>query len=227
MRTGPRRGICFDRGSRALYATDYSIYRQVPIGIVVQKDADDIVKTVAAWRRHGAPVLEGGCGDLLSIIGSSPNRCYAPALTLCDVVPSRPEVCCTLTCVKTERANEHSRRHFTVAVFVVWEGKVLLHFHRKLGMWLPPGGHIERDELPDDAAVREVFEETGLRVELIGEKREDVLDPVQLHRPAGVQLENIEPGHQHIDLIYFAKPKGPTEIHQNYSEDKVGWYGPE
>ena len=59
-------------------------------------------------------------------------------------------------------------RHFTVAVFVVWEGKVLLHRHRKLGMWLPPGGHIERDELPDDAAVREVLEETGVEVELVG-----------------------------------------------------------
>ena len=82
--------------------------------------------------------------------------------------------------------NEHSGRHFTVAVFVVWEGKVLLHLHRKLGMWLPPGGHIERDELPDDAAVREVFEETGLRIELVREKREDVSDPAQLYRPAGV-----------------------------------------
>ena len=104
---------------------------------------------------------------------------------------------------------------------------MLLHFHRKLGMWLPPGGHIERGELPDDAAVREVLEETGIRVELVGEKREDVSDPVQLHRPAGVQLENIGPGHQHIDLIYFAKSNGPTSIHQDYSEDKVGWYGAE
>ena len=91
-----------------------------------------------------------------------------------------------------------------MAVFVVWEGKVLLHHHRKLGMWLPPGGHIEKNELPDAAAVREVLEETGLDVELVGERREDVEDPVQLHRPAGVQLENIGPGHQHIDLIYFA-----------------------
>jgi len=122
---------------------------------------------------------------------------------------------------------ECTGRHFTVAVFVVWEGKVLLHLHRKLGMWLPPGGHIERDELPDEAAVREVFEETGLRVELVGEKREDVSDPVQLYRPAGVQLENIGPGHQHIDLIYFAKPAGPTRVGGEYSKDKAGWYGPE
>ncbi|MCA1738453.1 MAG: hypothetical protein LC740_06385 [Actinobacteria bacterium] len=42
-----------------------------------------------------------------------------------------------------------------------------------------------------------------------------------------MQLQNIGPGHQHIDLIYFAKPIGPTEIHENYSKDKVGLYGPE
>jgi 8-oxo-dGTP pyrophosphatase MutT (NUDIX family) len=123
--------------------------------------------------------------------------------------------------------SERTGRHFTVAVFVVSEGKVLLHRHRKLGMWLPPGGHIERDELPDDAAVREVFEETGIRVELVGEKREDIEDPVQLYRPAGVQLENIAPGHQHIDLIYFARPACRAEIQDEFSTEKVGWYGPE
>ena len=101
---------------------------------------------------------------------------------------------------------------------------MLLHHHRKLGMWLPPGGHIEQDELPDEAAVREVWEETGLEVELVGERREDVADPVQLYRPAGVQLENIGPGHQHIDLIYFARPSGQTTIAQEFSADKVGWY---
>src|SRR3954464_11012177 len=54
--------VRFDRGSRALYATDYSIYRQVPIGVVVPKSTDDILKTVAACRRHGAPILSRGCG---------------------------------------------------------------------------------------------------------------------------------------------------------------------
>jgi 8-oxo-dGTP pyrophosphatase MutT (NUDIX family) len=123
--------------------------------------------------------------------------------------------------------NESVGRHFTVAIFAVLDAKVLLHWHRKLGMWLPPGGHIEKDELPDDAACREVFEETGVTVELLGEKREDVEEPVQLHRPAGVQLEDIGPGHQHIDLIYFARPVGETEIPDKFAVDKVGWYGPE
>lgn len=122
---------------------------------------------------------------------------------------------------------EQTGRHFTVAVFVVNEGKVLLHFHRKLRMWLPPGGHIEKDELPDDAAVREVFEEAGIEVELVGEKREDVSEPRQLFRPAGIQLENIGPNHEHIDLIYFAEPKNSMIIREENDGDMTGWYGPE
>src|ERR687894_345598 len=108
-------------------------------------------------------------------------------------------------------------RHFSAVVFVGGGGRGPLHWHRKLGMWLPPGGHIERDELPDEAAVREVLEETGVEVELVGKRREDVEDPVQLHRPAGVQLEDIGPGHQHIDLIYFARPRGSTGIRDEFS----------
>lgn len=123
-------------------------------------------------------------------------------------------------------ASQHTGRHFTVAVFVVSGRKVLLHFHRKLGMSLPPGGHIEEGELPDDAAVREVFEEAGIEVELVGERREDVDEPRQLHRPAGIQLENIGVGHEHIDLIYFAKPTSSVDVREENEGDRTGFYGP-
>jgi 8-oxo-dGTP pyrophosphatase MutT (NUDIX family) len=114
-------------------------------------------------------------------------------------------------------------RDFTVAVFVGHSGRVLLHFHKKLGRWLPPGGHIEPNELPDEAAVREVFEETGVIAELVGDFGIDVDgpgQPVQLFRPAGVQLADIRPGHQHIDLVYLAlgEPVEPRE--------GVGWFDP-
>jgi FAD/FMN-containing dehydrogenase/Fe-S oxidoreductase len=58
--------VRFDRGSRALYATDGSNYRQVPIGVVVPRTIDDVIETVAAARRHGAPVLSRGCGTSLA-----------------------------------------------------------------------------------------------------------------------------------------------------------------
>ncbi|MEW6048934.1 MAG: NUDIX domain-containing protein, partial [Bacillota bacterium] len=62
------------------------------------------------------------------------------------------------------------RRDFTVAVFVTYRGRLLLMFHRRYRKWLPPGGHIRPGELPDEAAVREVQEETGLVVRLAGER---------------------------------------------------------
>ena len=58
--------VRFDAGSRALYATDGSIYRHLPIGVVLPKTKEEIVKTVAACRAHGAPVLARGGGTSLA-----------------------------------------------------------------------------------------------------------------------------------------------------------------
>jgi ADP-ribose pyrophosphatase YjhB (NUDIX family) len=117
-------------------------------------------------------------------------------------------------------------REFTVAVFVVHEGRVLLHRHKKLGLWLPPGGHIEPNELPDEAAVREVEEETGVVAELVGERALPIAYPAQLVVPAGIQVEDIEPGHQHIDLVYLARPvPGRHVVDPECAErDLAGWY---
>lgn len=100
-------------------------------------------------------------------------------------------------------------RHFTATTFVVSEKKVLLHRHPKQGLWLPPGGHIERDELPHDAAVREVEEETGLRVhlhsELLAASMTEELDCAVVPQPAFILIEDINPFHQHIDFTYYAQ----------------------
>src|SRR5438445_6403979 len=57
--------VRFDAGSRALYATDASNYRQVPIGVVIPQTVDDVVATVALCREHDAPVLPRGGGTSL------------------------------------------------------------------------------------------------------------------------------------------------------------------
>lgn len=58
--------VLFDNASRALYATDASNYRQIPIGIVRPKDADDARKALAICRKYGAPVLSRGAGTSLA-----------------------------------------------------------------------------------------------------------------------------------------------------------------
>jgi FAD/FMN-containing dehydrogenase/Fe-S oxidoreductase len=58
--------VRFDRGSRALYATDGSSYRQVPIGVVIPRDNGDVLATLATCREHGAPVLSRGGGTSLA-----------------------------------------------------------------------------------------------------------------------------------------------------------------
>ena len=120
------------------------------------------------------------------------------------------------------------RRHFAVATFVVSGERVLLLFHRKLAMWLPPGGHVEPSELPDVAAVREVAEETGVEVVLLGERGLDTAYPRQLVRPEGLQVEHIDAEHEHIDFVYFAVPAGgrltPPVRSAEAECDRAGWY---
>src|SRR6476619_4045210 len=58
--------VRFDGGSRALYATDGSNYRQVPIGVVLPTSADDVIETVRLCRQFGAPILSRGGGTSLA-----------------------------------------------------------------------------------------------------------------------------------------------------------------
>jgi 8-oxo-dGTP pyrophosphatase MutT (NUDIX family) len=130
------------------------------------------------------------------------------------------------TVTTTEVQAGEPTRDFTVATFVVRGDRVLLLWHRKLQMWLPPGGHIEPNELPDEAAIREVAEEAGIVVELVGERGLPIARPRQLIRPAGVQLETIRPGHEHIDLIYYARPVDPDRADAvgNAESEAIGWF---
>ena len=115
-------------------------------------------------------------------------------------------------------------RDFAATTFVVWRSALLLHRHAKLGIWLPPGGHIEPNELPDEAAVREVKEETGVDIELVGERVLPLANPRQLVRPRAIQLERIAPGHEHIDLIYYGRPVPDYQGELLSGDDTLGWY---
>jgi 8-oxo-dGTP pyrophosphatase MutT (NUDIX family) len=107
-------------------------------------------------------------------------------------------------------------RHFVATVYIVNGGKTALHEHEKLDMWLPPGGHIDRDELPHEAAQREVLEETGFEVDLVApEGNLDSATATSIPQPQEFLLEDInvhgsEVGHQHIDFIFFGAVDGQS-----------------
>jgi 8-oxo-dGTP pyrophosphatase MutT (NUDIX family) len=107
-----------------------------------------------------------------------------------------------------EMAHIHEKIDFTVAIFVVHEQKVLLIHHRKLDKWLPLGGHIELDEDPEQAALREAREESGIDVELLGE-RPPTTEPGTraLIAPRFLDIHRISATHEHIGMIYWARPK--------------------
>lgn len=83
--------------------------------------------------------------------------------------------------------------HVTASAIVVGERGTVLHLHKRLGLWLQPGGHIDPGEAPHDAALREAGEETGLPVS---------------HPPGGPRFVHVDvhpgpKGHTHLDVRYL------------------------
>jgi 8-oxo-dGTP diphosphatase len=106
-------------------------------------------------------------------------------------------------------------RHMTATGFLVWQGRVLLHWHRKNRLWLPFGGHIEPDEDPVQTVLREIEEECGIPAEVIASAPPfPFAEPRQLPPPVTILLERATDGatwHEHIDLIYFCRPRAGVE----------------
>ena len=98
-------------------------------------------------------------------------------------------------------------RHFTASAIVFDDdGRVLLVHHNKLGRWLYPGGHVDPNEDPVQAVLREVAEETGIRAEVVSDPIV-VYPAVMVHAPPYTILEmevhDSKVGrHRHIDLVY-------------------------
>lgn len=103
----------------------------------------------------------------------------------------------------------HEKIDFTVSVFIVKDRKVLFILHKQLKRWLPIGGHIELDENPEEAALREAKEESGLDVELVGEKPplEKEKEFIPLMNPGYLDIHLIKEPHWHIGMVYFARVK--------------------
>ena len=96
-------------------------------------------------------------------------------------------------------------RTLTLSVYVVYENKVLLHIHKRHKTLFSLEGHMVSNEVPHETDMREIFEESGLQVQLYNSDRKLELGRViQLHKPMHILLENVGSEVGNIDFIYFA-----------------------
>lgn len=130
-------------------------------------------------------------------------------------------------------SEETAKRCLTTVAWTLKDGKTLLVKHKKLGIWLAPGGHVEENELPQQAAEREFFEETGVRVQVIP----------STEVPAGTTSEYLPPPfamnlhwinkpsktrgfcEQHYTLNFFVKVLDESTFGRQEEEtDDIGWF---
>ncbi len=104
-------------------------------------------------------------------------------------------------------------RHFTATGFVVHGDATLLHWHKKVREWLPPGGHVDPNEDPVQTTIREIKEETGFDVEIVPTQPILSIGNLdQIFAPHSIMIEDVTDAqhgqHQHIDHIYFTRLLG-------------------
>jgi 8-oxo-dGTP pyrophosphatase MutT (NUDIX family) len=124
------------------------------------------------------------------------------------------------------RVPENADRDFVAGAFIIRDNKILFLRHKKYGVWLQPGGHVEERETPDEAAIRETMEEVGLEVEILGDFRpESSFESLSedLPQPFNINLHQIEEGHWHLDFQYLVRPVNEVS-EKEYSDEDMKWF---
>lgn len=108
------------------------------------------------------------------------------------------------------------RVHVTASAIVLdGTGRVLLHRHRRIGRWMQPGGHLLAGEAPEDAAVRETREETGLTINHPGAR------PLLAH----VDVHDVDAAHRHLDLRFVGIADSDTPLDPEDGESRdIAWF---
>lgn len=104
-------------------------------------------------------------------------------------------------------------KHLVSYFVLVDDEKLLLIEHLKAGLWLPPGGHVEKNEHPAETVKREIQEELGTTAEFIS------------HKPFFITINktvNIDAGHTDVSLWFLLE--GDSSVEFNFSEDEMSSY---
>lgn len=122
----------------------------------------------------------------------------------------------------------HNKIDFCSETFIVCKNTVLLRKHDKLKMWLSVGGHIELDEDPVEAAIREAKEEVGLDVVIAdSENRLPIFigDKKSIIPPQYINRHRISDSHEHIAFIYFGQVEiDELKLSEREITDECKWF---
>jgi 8-oxo-dGTP pyrophosphatase MutT (NUDIX family) len=122
----------------------------------------------------------------------------------------------------------HEKIDFVVGFLVVFQNKVLFVDHKKIKMWVCPGGHVELDEDPEQTLFRELEEETGLTkndVTVLSEKPSNVMDKGHkfLYTPNFLDMHTFSDTHDHIGIMYILKSNTDKVILEKSAHNAMAW----
>ncbi len=113
----------------------------------------------------------------------------------------------------------------TVAGYIIFKDKVLLIHHRKLDLWLPVGGHIDKDETPDEALIREIKEEVNINIIILNKSNISVEGNTKtnLAIPFYVNLHSVG-DHDHVGFYYLCEAMNVEQLNINKELKNYKWF---
>jgi non-canonical purine NTP pyrophosphatase (RdgB/HAM1 family) len=124
----------------------------------------------------------------------------------------------------TETYDFSRATHYTVAVFVIHEEKLLLLKQDRSSFWLLPGGHIEDNELPHEAAIRELKEETGLDIELLQKPDEKARTKIATPLPKPITMQLLPCRNKRDVSIYYTAKVISGELKTDFESKEAKWF---
>ncbi|MDA1169262.1 MAG: NUDIX domain-containing protein [bacterium] len=120
----------------------------------------------------------------------------------------------------------HQYIDFVSVAYIVHKNKVLLADHIKYNTWLPVGGHIELREDPEQALLREVEEECGLDITLLGKRLPEIPGDTTkpLCTPQHINIHDITEKHKHVVFVYYAASNSDQFTVAEKEHRKLKWF---